>query len=268
MYKNFLLLLTLLPFTGCAERGFNLTSHMQTRTATAESSTDIDVPNKELQKNQKKMKDAVKNKLIHQNNSIKNTQKPTKKEVIHISIVTKKEAIHISTLDKETRIPKPKITTSTAKPKTFNPKFTEDQLLSSSTEDLIFKSIKKTYQKFGNSEIHGHVIYLNTSGLEMRLENSIIYLLAVNQKLDNWYNNFYLKNNRQTSQGTQVNYLNHTYLNLSKNFAFHGIAPGEYFVIIVSDNPKKDKTNKKIYIAKKIKVEKRKKIMAVFSKKL
>jgi len=259
MYKHFFLLLAILLFSGCAERGYKLTSHIQTHTATAESSMDIDAPTKEVPEKLEKMKDAVKDELRHQNNPNKNTKK---------TIENKTDKIDIPTLEEEIKTPKPKKINTTSKTTTFEPKFTEDQLLSSTTEDLIFKRIDQTYQKFGNSEIHGHVIYLDASGLETRLKNSKIYLLNVNKKLNNWYQNSYLQNHRQSTHGTRADYLNQTYLNLSKNFAFHGIAPGEYFVIIVSDNPGEDKKDKKIYIAKKIKVEKRKKIMAVFSKKL
>jgi hypothetical protein len=251
MYKNFFLLLALMLFTGCAERGYELTSHAQTHTATAESSIDIDASSKKPKKILEKMKNAVKNELKNQHVTIETTKKIIK---------TKSETITIPTLNK-----KPK---NSSEANTFKPGFSEDQLLTSSTEDLIFKRVGKTYQKFGNSEIHGHVIYFNNSGLETTLKNSKIYLLTINKTLDNWYNNSYLKNHRQSSYGTKVEYLNQTFLNLSKNFAFHGIAPGEYFIVIVSDNPKEDTTNKKVYIAKKIKVEKRKKIMAVFSKKL
>ena len=140
-----------------------------------------------------------------------------------------------------------------------------ETLLSSSTEDLIFKRLNKTYQKFGNSEIHGHVIYLTPLGVETRLQNTNIYLLKANNTLNLWYSHSYLKDNNSGHPLT-VKYLNNTYLDLSKNFAFHGIAPGTYYVIIVSDIQKSG--DKKVYIAKKIEVETRKKIMAVFSKKL
>jgi len=142
----------------------------------------------------------------------------------------------------------------------------ENELLFSTTKDLIFKRLSSTYQKFGNSEIHGHVIYLTQKGLETRLKNTSIYLLETNKKLNHWYNNAYFTNSHDDGKAMIVNYLNSTHLDLSKNFAFYGIASGEYFVIIVSDSP--DQKDKKIYIAKKIKVETHKKIISVFSKKL
>jgi len=235
MYKNIFLPLALLLLSGCAERGYKLTSNLKTRTAIVENTVDIDTKNKETTQKFEKMKNAVKKELKNQNN-------------------------------KKIEISKPKTIRFTVE--TLKPKFTEEQLLSSSTEDLIFKRIKQTYQKFGNSEIHGHVIYLNTSGSETKLNNNKIYLLPVSSELNNWYNNFYLKNKRQINHDTTVEYLSKTYLNISKNFTFYGIKAGDYFVIIVSDDPNKDKMKNKVYIAKKIKVEKRKKIMAVFSKKL
>jgi len=229
MHKNIFLLLALFLFSGCAERGFKLSSHVRTHTATAESVMNVNATTKEAPETFQKMKDAVKKEL--------NSQKTIK----------------------------PNVSNNTT---TFEEKFTEDELSASSTEDLIFKRTQQTYQKFGNSEIHGHVIYLTHSGIETSLPNSKIYLLAVNKTLNNWYKNAYLKNKRQSNYGTTVRYINQTYLNLSKNFAFHGIAPGEYFIIIVSEYPQGENKNEKVYIAKKIKVEKRKKIMAVFSKKL
>jgi len=179
-------------------------------------------------------------------------------------VSTLKKSTKKETLKREKIIPEKK----NNKEEQFTHTFTEDELLSSTTEDLIFKRLNQTYQKFGNSEIHGHVIYLAPTGREINLKNTRIYLLATNKKLNRWYTNSYLKNSNPSGNPLKVNYLNTTYLNLSKNFAFHGIAAGEYFVIIVSDSPDKDEKNKKIYIAKKINVEERKKIMAVFSKKL
>lgn len=242
MYRNIFLLLALLLFTGCAERGYKLTTHIQTRTSTAESVIDMKTSTKEVPQELKKMKDAVKKELIN----LKDTSK------------IKKPKVQIKSLKKENQ------NTTII----LESKYTEEQLLSSSTEDLIFAQVSKTYHTFGDSEIHGHVIYMNASGQETKLNNTRIYILASTDILDNWYENYYLTNNRENNFGTKVSYINSTYLNLSKNFAFHGIAPGDYFVIIVSDTPITEENNKKIYIAKKIHVEKRKKIMAVFSKKL
>ena len=75
MYKNFFLLLALMLFTGCAERGYELTSHAQTHTATAESSIDIDASSKKPKKILEKMKNAVKNELKNQHVTIETTKK-------------------------------------------------------------------------------------------------------------------------------------------------------------------------------------------------
>jgi len=137
------------------------------------------------------------------------------------------------------------------------------------TEPLKFNLINKIYHKFGSSEVHGHVIYLDASGQETRLAQSKVYLLPVSAKLNNWYENYYLKNkNNSNSNGTVANYLNSTYLNLEKNFEFYGVAEGSYYVIIESKYPSYMAKDKKVYIAKRIQVGKYKKIMAVFSKKL
>jgi len=139
----------------------------------------------------------------------------------------------------------------------------------STTEVLTFKPSSQTYQKFGTSEIHGHVVYLTPSGQEINLQNTKIYLVPKNIKTDYWYNHYYLKNKESSSVAkTVVHYINATHLNLEKNFAFYGLAPGIYYIIIESSYPPSVAKNKKVYIAKKINVEKYKKIMTVFSKKL
>ena len=141
--------------------------------------------------------------------------------------------------------------------------------VASSTEELNFKLINKIYHKFGTSEVHGHVIYLDPAGQETTLGQSKVYLLPISAKLNHWFNNYYLKNtNNPSSNGTLANYLNSTYLDLSKNFEFYGVAEGSYYIIIESNYPSSMAKDKKVYIAKKIKVGKHKKIMAVFSKKL
>jgi hypothetical protein len=141
--------------------------------------------------------------------------------------------------------------------------------LFASTQPLKFQLINKIYHKFGSSEVHGHVIYLSPTGQETRLTGSKVYLSPISAKLNNWYENYYLKNkNNPSTNNTVVNYLNSTYLNLEKNFEFYGVAEGSYYVIIESNYPPHMARNKKVYIAKKIQVGKNKKIMAVFSKKL
>ena len=141
--------------------------------------------------------------------------------------------------------------------------------LAATTEPLKFQLINKIYHKFGTSEIHGHVIYLNNAGQEIRLAGAKIYLLPVSAKLNNWFENYYLQNkSNPNTNGTVANYLNSTYLNLEKNFEFYGVAEGSYYVIIEAKYPSNMAKDKKVYIAKKIEVGKYKKIMAVFSKKL
>jgi len=137
------------------------------------------------------------------------------------------------------------------------------------TESLTFQASTKTYQKFGTSEIHGHVVYLTPSGQEIGLENTKIYLVPQNSTTNYWYNNYYLKNKTSTSlSGRTIHYINATHLNLERNFAFYGLSTGTYYIIIESSYPSSISKNKKVYIAKKINVEKYKKIMTVFSKRL
>jgi len=136
-------------------------------------------------------------------------------------------------------------------------------------EALNFKPSMQTYQKFGTSEIHGHVVYLSPTGQEIHLQNTKVYLVPQSTTTDYWYNNYYLKNRESASLAKKtVRYINATHLNLEKNFAFYGLAKGTYYVIIESSYPSSIAKNKKVYIAKKINVEKYKKIMTVFSKKL
>jgi myosin heavy subunit len=134
-----------------------------------------------------------------------------------------------------------------------------------STRPLHFSRIKKIYQKFGTSEVHGHVIYLDHAGQEVHLSQAKIYLLPVSAKANHWYQNYYLKNRGGNLSTVSVNFLNDTTLNLDKNFNFFGVPAGNYYIIIEAHSPT---TLKKIYIAKKITVGKYKKVMAVFSKKL
>ena len=227
MYKNIFLSLSLVLLSGCAERGYKLTVNNHTHTAIAQSNKNIDADIPDTATKLEKMKKAVKDELTH---DIKSNTKQSK-----------------------------------ASKTQYRKKFDTEMLLASSTNDLIFKRLNQTYQKFGNSEIHGHIIYLSPVGSEIRLKDTHIYLLKENATLNNWYKKAYLQD-KNLGNPIHVEYNNVTYLDLTQNFAFHGIAPGSYYVIIVSDMPKSE--DKKVYIAKKIKVEKRKKIMAVFSKKL
>ena len=139
----------------------------------------------------------------------------------------------------------------------------------SDTKELTFKEVDKTYHKFGTSEIHGHVIYLSKMGLETKLESPKIYLLPVTDILNYWYDNYYIKNKTDSSvHATLVEYANKTDLDVENNFSFFGVAKGTYFVIIESTYPENMGKKQKVYIAKKITVDKYKKIMSVFSKKL
>jgi len=135
------------------------------------------------------------------------------------------------------------------------------------TKALHFRQINKVYHKFGTSEIHGHVIYLSQNGQETRLNQTKIYLLPMSRKVNYWYKHYYLKN-KSSANKTTVKYLNETTLDLEKNFEFYGIPKGRYYIIIESNYPDSIAKDKKVYIAKKIKVGKYKKIMGVFSKKL
>jgi limonene-1,2-epoxide hydrolase len=137
------------------------------------------------------------------------------------------------------------------------------------TAALNFQPSTQTYQKFGTSEIHGHVVYLTPSGQEIALRDTKVYLVPKNTTTDYWYNNYYLKNKDSSSLSKSiVHYINATHLDLDKNFAFYGLAAADYYVIIESSYPKSIAPNKKVYIAKKINVKKYKKIMTVFSKRL
>lgn len=133
-------------------------------------------------------------------------------------------------------------------------------------EPIRFLPMNKTYQKYGTSEIHGHVIYLSPAGEEIALTNGNVYLLPVGPNLNFWYKNFYLKNKDFGLKKVQAHYLNKTALDLDRNFAFYGVPAGNYYIIIEATDPRAK--HKKLYIAKKIKVDKYKKVMAVFSKRL
>jgi len=135
----------------------------------------------------------------------------------------------------------------------------------SSGSNLQFHHINKTYNKFGTSEIHGRVVYLNKLGDEIDMQNIHAYLLPKSATLDNWYRQYYLKN-KMPPKTIKLGYINQTNPDLKKSFGFYGVPEGKYYVIIVADDPMK--INSKVHIAKMLTVGKYKKIMAVFSKKL
>jgi hypothetical protein len=134
---------------------------------------------------------------------------------------------------------------------------------------LQFKATEETYQKFGSSEIHGHVVYLTPNGNEVRLENTKIYLVPNELSIEYWYNYYYLKSNESSLETkTTISYLNATHLDAEKNFAFFGLSAGIYYIVIEGQYPTNANSYQKVYIAKKIKVDKYKKIMTVFNKTL
>ena len=135
-------------------------------------------------------------------------------------------------------------------------------------EKLNFKPSTQAYQQFGTSEIHGHVVYLDSKGQEIRLKNTKVYLAHKNAVTDRWYRRYNSKSKESLSiSKTTVQYSNATHLNIEKNFAFYGLPKGTYYIIIESDTTGNVDSGK-VYIAKKITVQKYKKIMTVFSKKL
>lgn len=228
MRKEILILLSISFLTGCAERGYKISINKIQNTASAQYSVPITrKTNVESKKNQQ-MNNSVKAALDSKKNRLSITKKPSK-IIIDLPDV---DVYH---------------------------------QYQSSIQNIRFSRTNSVYQKFGNSELHGHVIYLTTNGKETRLNNTRIYMLPQNKEIKNWYTNSYLTNISSNNSLT-FEYLNATSLNLNQNFAFYGIPEGEYFIIIVSTIG--NDFNKKVYIAKKIHVDKRKKIMVVFSKKL
>lgn len=129
----------------------------------------------------------------------------------------------------------------------------------------LFQHIDRTYYKFGTSEIHGRIVYLDKNGNEISPHNIKVYLLPQSATLDHWYSSYYLKNKTPSKQ-VKFGYIHKTYPNIEKSFGFYGVPEGKYYVIILADDPIKQ--NSKIYIAKKLDIGKYKKVMAVFSKQL
>lgn len=307
MLKNVLLLsATLLLFSGCAERGYKLTVNKATGTVTATKSINIRKSTKDTAKTDiDKMQEAVKKeqtrgkpigRSVDKAENIKkekavadkaskaakehqlSAQKELAKKEAKRMQLAKEEQSKLAQDEEEKRLlainereakeAHKKEVAKAKRLKEARARETKKALLLT-TQGLTFKPSTQTYQKFGTSEIHGHVIYLSSGGVEIFLKNTKIYLVAQNTKMDHWYTNFYLKNSHDSAQTQSiVNYINATKLNLERNFAFYGLAPGNYYVVIESDYPKSMAKNKKVYIAKRITVEKYKKIMTVFSKKL
>jgi len=292
--RVFLLPIFLLFFIiGCAERGYQISKNVATQTITTEMSTDIKThpkTKKQLKRMQKAIKKERKKEQILKAKKKAKKIKIAKKKALKTTsknkkIKNKKEKKQLvkkaenTTIDFKTRKPnKEDKAKQKAKAKKIKlqkaralelKKSEKKKDLNTYTEPLKFQLIDKTYRKFGTSEIHGHVTYLTSAGAEIRLENTKIYILPVTKTLNDWYYNYYLKNRSKTTlHGTDVKYLNSTYLDIKRNFDFFGVVEGTYYLVIESDYPEYIAKNKKVYIAKKITVGKYKNIMAVFSKKL
>jgi len=328
MSKNTPILLTLIAsttlfFTGCVERGYELTVTQKTHTVTAQMTRDIrKKDNRSQQAHMLKMKTKVKEealreerqnayevamrqqqaksleaqrvqqKIALQNQQRAQTQKTLenqkraqeqmmlndqrkvqKQRVLAEQQKAQEKKRQAMQVAQRKQLQKPTVRKSIAKPK----KFIADTKLNTieeskptytfTTQALKFKKVNKIYQKFGTSEINGHVVYMKKTGAEVKLHDTKIYLLPVSAKLDNWYNNYYLEN-KDNTQTTTVAYVNSVNLNINSNFEFFGVAQGDYYIIIEASVPARISKNKKVYIAKKVNVGKYQKVMAVFSKKL
>ncbi len=242
MLKKALLLFLILLLVGCAKKKLEPILNETANTITSAESIDIHKMNKSANKKNTKNKTAKKSKV-----AVEEEKKSVANELhLEREAVAEKEEVKEKTKEE-----------------------VKEKKALKTAEVLNFKPSTQTYQKFGTSEIHGHVVYLTPSGQEITLKNTKIYLVPQNTTTDYWYNNYYLKNKESASiSRTTVHYINATHLNLEKNFAFYGLATGTYYVIIKSSYPSSIVKDKKVYIAKKINVEKYKKIMTVFSKKL
>ena len=129
---------------------------------------------------------------------------------------------------------------------------------------LRFIPIDKTYVKFGTSEIHGHVIYMD-NGVESPLYKPAAYLVPKSAIANKWYRDYYLKNKTPQKPLTLI-YVNKTNLDFDNNFSLYGVEKGDYYIVIAAKDPQNLKRT--IYIAKDLHVDRYKKVMAVFSKAL
>ncbi len=129
---------------------------------------------------------------------------------------------------------------------------------------LRFMPVDKTYVKFGTSEIHGHVIYMD-HGEEVPLYKPTAYLVPKSAIAARWYNDYYLKNKTPQKPLTLI-YVNKTGLDFDNNFSLYGVEKGDYYVVIVAKDPKE--LNHTVYVAKDLHVDRYKKLIAVFSKAL
>lgn len=228
MLYKSLILSVIFVFSTYAERGLEVKVNTATHTVTAEKSVDIYLPHANAARPDFPLMEKLEKKLA-------------------------KEKALAEKLEKEQEAQKTK----------------EKRRPLATVQELTFEPSKVRYQKFATSEMHGHGIYLTSAEQEVRLQDTKIYLLAKNKKIDYWYHNFYLKNKESAYlPKTVVDYINITPLNLKQNFSFHGLATGIYYVIVESSRPSPIAKNKKVYIAKKIKVDKYKKTITLFSKKL
>lgn len=160
------------------------------------------------------------------------------------------------------------IKTSTLNTSSKTKSSSRHKVYTTSVENIVFQRTEETFVKFGKSEIHGHLIYINKHGVPESIKDTLIYLVPSNKKIDTWYKTFYLKDKTDYAHTTRIQYINKTSLNIHKNFIFYGVPTGDYYIIIASTKHTKEGKEEKIYIAKRLKVKKHKKIMVVFSKKL
>ena len=265
----------LILLSGCIERGYRVTVQQRAHTTTATQSINLNTETKEVKETLHKMERSIKAIMKSQDQTKQESKKVKKVKVIKAVKTSQKQKDLVSKIKRE-EVSHQKVNVSkktppeTAQKKSIPTKKKnikrDNKTYVQYSSPLHFIAPDQTYQKYGTSEIHGHVIYLSSTNDEIMLPDTKIYLVPSSKVLDSLYKNFYLKNQDIGSKKIKARYLKKTDLDLSKNFSFFGVPEGEYYLIIESPAP--DDTEKKIYMAKKIDVGKYKKVMAVFSKRL
>ena len=125
----------------------------------------------------------------------------------------------------------------------------------------------QTYYAFGSSEIHGHVRYLNKKKQEITMSQNKVYLLDDSDEVREWYENKYLKNKSHIrKKSIPLGYMHRTQTNQENEFSFYGVVEGDYYIIVESAYPSSLNKTKKVYVARKVEVDKKQKAMVVLSK--
>ena len=178
------------------------------------------------------------------------------KKEVETAIPTHIPTVNEARLIKEREIVKQQIITSKG---TVAQKKSHKQSIEFIKDDQMF-------QILGTSEIHGNLKYPHAKKAELEIKDSKIYLIPQNKKSKSWYQKYYQNKTKATAKSIPLEYTQVTQLDPDNAFAFYGIVAGSYYVIIATPYHFDLLGKEKHYIAKNIKIAKKEKVLANFSR--